>query len=167
MYCYRIREWLRWEGTSGPTPCLSTATQSRLLRTVFRQPSVRWETPLSEHPALVLWHLHSGKVYLDVQKTLVFQFVPVASCPVTSLDTTEKSLSPSSLQPPFRNLYALVRSPLSLLFSKLNSPSFLSLFSQERCSDLLIIFMALCWTLPFVHVVLELDTLFQVWPHQC
>ena len=39
-----------------------------------------------------------------------------------------------------------MRSPLSLLFSRLNSPSSFSLSSQERCSSPLIIFVALLWT---------------------
>ena len=76
------------------------------------------------------------------------------SCPdcasislLPSLGTTGKSLAPSSLQPPFRPFYTLIRSPLSLLFTRLNSPSLLSLSSEERCSSASDIFMALCWTL--------------------
>ena len=41
-----------------------------------------------------------------------------------------------------------MRSPWSLLFSKQSKPSFLKLFSQERCSSPLIFFMALFWTHP-------------------
>ena len=39
-----------------------------------------------------------------------------------------------------------MRSPWSLLVSKLNKPSSLSLSSQERCSSPLIILVALLWT---------------------
>lgn len=59
------------------------------------------------------------------------------SCPfplVLSLDIIEKSLAPS-LNPPFKYLYTLERSPLSLLFSRLISLSSLNLSSQERCSS--------------------------------
>ena len=69
------------------------------------------------------------------------------ACPlplVLSLRTTKQSLAPSSLHPPFRYLYKLVRSPLSFLVSRLNSPSSLSLSSHVRCSTPFIIFVALC-----------------------
>jgi len=66
---------------------------------------------------------------------------------VLSLGTTEKSLAASSLCSPFRYLYTLMRSHQSLLFSRFNSPSSLSLSLSERCSSALIIFVALCWTL--------------------
>jgi len=54
---------------------------------------------------------------------------------VLSLGTTEKSLAQPSLQPLFRYIYALMRSFSILLFSRLNSYSFLSLSSQEGCSS--------------------------------
>jgi len=40
-----------------------------------------------------------------------------------------------------------MRPACSLLFSRLDKPSSFSVSSQERCSSLLIIFMALLWTL--------------------
>ena len=40
-----------------------------------------------------------------------------------------------------------MRSPYSLLFSRLNKPNSLSLSLQERCSSPLITFVALLWTL--------------------
>ena len=39
-----------------------------------------------------------------------------------------------------------MRSPQSLLFSKLKKPSSLNLSSQESCSSPLIVFVALLWT---------------------
>jgi len=42
---------------------------------------------------------------------------------VLSLGYTEKSLAPFPLYPPFRYACTLMRSPLHLLFSRLNSPS--------------------------------------------
>ncbi|KAK4832903.1 hypothetical protein QYF61_026546 [Mycteria americana] len=41
---------------------------------------------------------------------------------------------------------AAIRSPRSLLFSRLNNPNSLSQSAQERCSSPLIIFVALLWT---------------------
>lgn len=44
--------------------------------------------------------------------------------------------TPSSLHPPFRNSYTLMRPALRLLFSKLNIPSCLNFSSWVRCSSL-------------------------------
>jgi len=52
---------------------------------------------------------------------------------VLSLHALVKSPSPACFQAPFRYWQAAIRSPRSLLFSRLNSPNSLSLFSQERC----------------------------------
>jgi len=57
-----------------------------------------------------------------------------------------KSLSHPFLQAYFTYWKAAVRSPCSLLFSRLNSPNSLSLSSQERCSSPHIIFVALLCT---------------------
>jgi len=65
---------------------------------------------------------------------------------VLTRGTMVKSMDPPSLHPPFRSLYTLLRFSLSLIFSRLNNLSFLSLFSQERCSSLLNILVALTWT---------------------
>ena len=53
---------------------------------------------------------HSQKVFPDVQREPpVFQFVPIASCPVTGYHW--KGLALSSSHPPFRYLYTFMRSP--------------------------------------------------------
>ena len=52
---------------------------------------------------------------------------------VLSLSNHVKSQSPSCLQAPFKYWDASMSSPQSLLFSKLNKPNSLNLFSQERC----------------------------------
>jgi len=52
----------------------------------------------------------------------------------------------SFLVGPFMYQKAAIRSPQSLLFSKLNSPNSLSFSSQERGSSPQIIFVALLWT---------------------
>lgn len=75
----------------------------------------------------------------------VFQFVPLPL--VLSLDISEKSLALSSFHPPFGYLHTLMRSPLSLFISRLNSPIFLSLSPQKKCSSSLnILAMAFCWS---------------------
>jgi len=97
-------------------------------------------------------------------------------CPlplVLSLGTTEKILGPSSWYPPFRYLCTLMRSLLSLLFSRLNSPSSLSPSLDVRCSRPLVILVAFHWTLSIMSMslvysrALNWTTLLQVWPHLC
>lgn len=66
---------------------------------------------------------------------------------VLSVVTTEKSLAPLSWHLPWKHLCALLRSPLSFLFSRLDKPSSLSLSSQKRFSSALPMFIALHWTL--------------------
>ena len=46
----------------------------------------------------------------------------------------EKRSTPTSPQPPFKELYRAVRSSLSVLFSRQNSPSSLSCSPQDLCS---------------------------------
>jgi len=60
---------------------------------------------LSGQPVPVLGHPHSKKVLLNVLRgPPIFPFVPITSGP----PATEKSLSPSSLYPPFRYLNILM-----------------------------------------------------------
>ncbi|KAK4819124.1 hypothetical protein QYF61_025591 [Mycteria americana] len=72
---------------------------------------------------------------------------------------------PTSLQPPFRQLQRAMRSPLSLLFSRLNNPSLvLQTLPQPRCPSL--------DTLQPLKVSLvvggpTLNPAFEVRPHQC
>ena len=56
---------------------------------------------------------------------------------------TEKS--PYFLETPFRYWKTVIRSPQSLLFSRLNNPNFLSLSSQGKCSMPWVIFVAVFW----------------------
>lgn len=75
----------------------------------------------------------------------VFQFVPVVSGPIPGNHWEESGSL--FLHLPFRYSYTLMRFPLSFFFSRLKSPSSLSLsLYRERCSNPLIIFMALHWT---------------------
>lgn len=76
-------------------------------------------------------------------KTL-FEVKMYFSYEVLSLDVLKRSLVLSSLHSPFWYLCKLIWSTLSLLFSRLSNPRCLSLY--ERCSDFLIVFVALCWT---------------------
>jgi len=98
----------------------------------------------SGQPVPVLGHLHSEKVFPDVQKEPpVFGLCPLPL--ILLLGTTVKSLSSSSLHSPSIFVYT-AEILLSLLFSRLNSPSSLSLSSQERCSTPFSIFVGLHWT---------------------
>lgn len=54
-----------------------------------------------------------------------------------------KRAAPSSQHPPVRYLYTLMKSPLSLLISRLNRPDSFSLCWYDRCSGPLIISLAL------------------------
>jgi len=74
------------------------------------------------------------KVFPDVQREPpLLQFLPIAH--VFLLGTTEKSLTPFSLHPPFKYVHTFMGSPLSLLFPRLNSPS--SPFSSRRDTPVL------------------------------
>lgn len=83
-------------------------------------------------------HPHHSKWCSDAP---VFQFVPINS--VLSLGTAGSVFFALSIQ-----VFAhSVRFPLSLTFSRLNPPSCLNLFLQQRCSSPLNILGALPWTL--------------------
>jgi len=87
------------------------------------------DSTASEQPALVLHHPHSNKVLPEVQTApLVLQFVPTVS--VLTLGNTEKSLSLSSLHPPFKYLWMLMISPKPL--SSLGWTAPLSVFLHRR-----------------------------------
>lgn len=61
---------------------------------------------------------------------------------VLSLVTTERDLVPFSLLSPTRHLCTSIKFPLRLFLPKLNPPSSLHLFLNDRCCKLLIIFVA-------------------------
>lgn len=73
---------------------------------------------------------------------------------ILSLDTSDKSLAPSSLHPPSRYLCTMARYPSKSFLLWLNSPSSPSLSSHLRCSSLWITFMALGSTLSSVSMSL-------------
>ena len=89
----------------------------------------------------VLSHPHSKNVSWCAEGTSC-----VSLCLVLSLGMTGKSLARSSLHPPFRFLRTLIKSFL-ILFSRLNSPSSLSLSSYQRCSSPFVLFLDFHWTL--------------------
>ena len=65
---------------------------------------------------------------------------------VLSLHALLKSPSQAFLQAPIRYWMAAIRSPQSLLFSRLRSPNSLSLSLKGRCFTPPIVFVALLWT---------------------
>ena len=62
--------------------------------------------------------------------------------PILSLSAHSRSQSPSCVHVPFKYWKATARFPQSILSSRLNKPSSISLSSQERCSSPLIISVA-------------------------
>jgi len=118
-------------GSSSPT---HLPKQSHLL---LHRTFSRWVLNISREgdSTTSLGSLFQCSVTLRGKKLfLVFRwnFLCLSLCPlplVLSLDTTEKSLAPSSRHPPLRYLYTFRRSPLSLLFFRLNKLSCLSLYS--------------------------------------
>ena len=137
--------WGLWR-SSGPSPCWSSAICSQLPRTVSR-----WLLCISKHGDFTtsLGNLHLCSFTLTLKMCLLmfrWNLLCFNWCPLPlllPLGTTEKSLALPFLHHPFRHLYTLIRSTVSLLFSRLISPSSLSLSLQERCSCPLIIFVAL------------------------
>lgn len=65
---------------------------------------------------------------------------------VLSLDPIDKGLLLSSLLEPAQLFIHIDKITLSLLFSRLSSPSSFSLSSYDKHSSLFIFFVALCWT---------------------
>ena len=111
--------------------------------------------------------------------TLLGQPVPVAShphsfslCPlplVLSLGTTEKSLAPSSLHPPFRYSYTLTRSPEPSLLQAEQPQLFQPFLTGEMLQSLHHLSGPSLDSLQYVHISLvlgspALDTVLQVWP---
>lgn len=152
---------------SGPTPLPEQAAQAHL------QVAFKYLQGGDSTTSLGILCQHSVS-HTAWKCCLVLTGRPLCSsfCPlpfVLALGTTQKSLVPSSLYLPFRWVCIHCQVPPHLLFSRLNSPSFLSLSSQERCSSPLFIFVVFHWTLssmlmfPLVLGSPVLDTLLQVW----
>lgn len=130
---HRVREWLSLEGTSGDQLSNAPLKQEHLkqvaqnhLKIAFKYLQ-EWKFHyLTGQPVLVFSPAHSEKVSSGVHREPpVFQLVPLPL--VLSLAISERSLVLAFLHVPFRYLYILVRPSLSLLFSRLNSHSTLSL----------------------------------------
>lgn len=89
-----------------------------------------------------------------------------------SLNAPRKNLAPSSLLSAIRDLYTLIRYPLSCLFSRVNNSTSLTFSLYDRSFSPLIIFVALqracsCLLTSFVLGSPVLDTSLQVGFHQC
>jgi len=122
-----------WQGSlEVHPPCSRRATSSRLPRAVSRQLlNISKAGDSTASLGSLCWctvTLTAKKCFLKPRQHLLHFGVCLWPL-VPSLGTTEKSLALASLYPPFRYLYTLMRSLLSLFFSWLNSPSSLSLSS--------------------------------------
>jgi len=160
--------------SSGPTPCSSRAIYSQSPRTMFR-----WllsickdgdSTTSLGNLCQCLATLTVKKCFLIFRQSLLcFIFVPIAFGPVTG----HHWKAPGSIlfAPSLQVFQHFDKIPLSLLFSRQNSLSSLSLSSQETCSTACITLVALC-SLQRVHGSLvlgslALDPVLQMQPHQC
>lgn len=100
---------------------------------------------LSRKPVPLLSHPHGNFppffVWTDF---IVFLIVPIASCPISRCHWAE----PVSIffLSPFQILTFITKIPLSLLLSRLKSPSFLSLTHRREAQSPSLIFMDLCCT---------------------
>jgi len=135
-------------GPSWPTPHSGSVTWSHLPRTMSKQllRIFRYEDSTTS-----LGNLFACSFTLTGEKCC-FMFRRMLLCfslcllpPAMPVDTTGKSLARLSLHPLFRHLYILMRLLLSLLLSRLNSPSSLSLPSYGTWSSPYIILVALLW----------------------
>jgi len=176
FFRYRITDCLRLERTSESqlvqAPCSSRTTYSQLPRTVSR-----WLLNISKEGDstaslgnLCQCSVTAKKCFLMFRGNLLC----LSLCPlplVLSLGATEKSLALSSLHPPFRYLYTLLRhTPPSLLFSRLNSPSSHYFLAGAMLQSLHHLNGPSLDSLQYVHVSLvprspEMDIALQVWPH--
>ena len=125
--------------------CSSRANQSRVPRLVFR-----WLLEISKEETLkFLGSLRQCLVIHVAQKCfLVFTWnLPCSSlCPLPLFLTlgTAEECTPLSFQPPFRYIYMLIITLMSLLFSRPKNSISLSLLSYKRCSSLCTV--AIHWT---------------------
>lgn len=136
-----------WQGhlcMYGPTPAKAGTHRAGRSGSFWSPPR---QTPTdSGQPIPVLHHLHSIKVLPEIQSDPhVLHFADAVPCLLSG--NTKKNLAPFSLHLPFRYLYRLIKSLLSCFFSRLNSPSSPSFFSEERCSKPFVSSITLHWTL--------------------
>ena len=100
---------------------------------------------LPGQPVPMLHHPFSEEIFPNIQsKPPLVQLEAVSSCPVTCYLGEETD--PTCLHPPFRQLQRAIRSPLSLLLSRLNTPSSPSCSSQDLCPSPFPSPAALPWT---------------------
>jgi len=141
--CPWITESLRLEGTSGghlvQSPFTSRDTWSHLLRSMSKW-LLRRQTPQTlQHSAAQ----HSSASWCSNGTSCV----PVcAHCLLSWHWASLQRVSLHSLRTHPSGIYRHWWDPLSLIFYRLSSPSFLSLSSQEGFSCPFTILMALCWT---------------------
>lgn len=141
----------------GASSCLTPVVKLGCLEWLPRTMS-RWLLSISEHgdSRTSLGNLCQCMVTLTAKMFFimfrwtfsVFDFVPLAL--VLSLGATEEKLPPLS----FSALQVLIRTPLSLISSRLTVPALSACSHRRDAPSPIIIFMALCWTLSRMSVSL-------------
>ena len=126
-------------------------------RCIFQMPLDTWTLLAADRPGASTTSLGSlfqclttlsvKKCFLMSSVNLLWHSFEPFPCGL-SLDTRKKNSAPPSPRPLLRMLWRAMRSPLSLLFSRLNNPKVLSCSSQDFPSSPFTTFVALLWMHP-------------------
>lgn len=137
----RIPEWLSLEAICAFPSCSSKVTQTQL-------PRIGWLLNISKDRdfTTALGNLCQSKMYFLMFRRTFQCFILCLLPLVLTLCTTEMRQVLFSVHTSSRYLYTFLRS-LILLYSRLKNISSFSLSLQNRCFNLLIIFMVFQWTL--------------------
>ena len=119
-----------------PPPLPWARTPSTRLGCSKPHPTWPWTLPVMRHPQLrwatVPHHPYSKEFLPNINLNLLFQLEAITPCPVTKCPCKNPLSSFRCWKAgPFRHWKAAIRSPHSLLFSRMNNPNSLSLSSQE------------------------------------
>ncbi|KAK4821856.1 LOW QUALITY PROTEIN: hypothetical protein QYF61_004333 [Mycteria americana] len=170
------KSWKRPLRSSSPTVNLTLPSPplhhvpKHLSQTAFKYLQGWGLNPFPGQPVPTLDNPFSEGKFPNIQsKPPLAQLEAIASRPIACYLGEETD--PTSRQPPFRQLQRAMRSPLSLLFSRLNNPRSLSRCPSALCSRPFPSSVALLWTRSSPSMSLlsgpTLNTAFEVRPHQC
>ncbi|KAK4811465.1 hypothetical protein QYF61_010344 [Mycteria americana] len=127
-----------------PSPPLHHVPE-HLIQTSFKYLQGWRLNHFTRQPVPMLDNPFSEEIFPNIQsKPPLAQLEAISSRPITCYLGEETD--PTSRQPPFRQLQRAMRSPLSLLFSRLNNPRSLSRSPSALCSRPFPSSVALLWT---------------------